>query len=274
MADVITRFKLETTQYDSKLRDAAKSLSDYAKQATLAGNEFGKFTEKNVEAAKAFGNIATGATNSKDKVKELVSAFNTLAKTYNDLTQEQQQSDFGKAMAGSLNTLKGRIAEAKQELNSMGDSTMSTGGIMGMLKDKLTVNIDALKLFNLGLQGAKAALDVAKDAFFASEANVDEWGRVVASAQSVYEGFLTAINTGDISGYLNNINQIIQAARDAYDELDKLGTMKTIQGPQMSAQQTEINRMRMMLMTGTYIAPAEGSGQKAATGMKPISVPL
>ena len=268
MADVITRFKLETTQYDSKLRDAAKSLSDYAKQATLAGNEFGKFTEKNVEAAKAFGNIATGATNSKDKVKELVSAFNTLAKTYNDLTQEQQQSDFGKAMAGSLNTLKGRIAEAKQELNSMGDSTRSTGGIMGMLKDKLTVNIDALKLFNLGLQGAKAALDVAKDAFFASEANVDEWGRVVASAQSVYEGFLTAINTGDISGYLNNINQIIQAARDAYDELDKLGTMKTIQGPQMSAQQTEINRMRMMLMTGTYIAPAEGSGQKAATGMK------
>ena len=268
MADVITRFKLETTQYDSKLRDAAKSLSDYTKQATLAGNEFGKFTEKNVEAAKAFGNIATGATNSKDKVKELVSAFNTLAKTYNDLTQEQQQSDFGKAMAGSLNTLKGRIAEAKQELNSMGDSTRSTGGIMGMLKDKLTVNIDALKLFNLGLQGAKAALDVAKDAFFASEANVDEWGRVVASAQSVYEGFLTAINTGDISGYLNNINQIIQAARDAYDELDKLGTMKTIQGPQMSAQQTEINRMRMMLMTGTYIAPAEGSGQKAATGMK------
>ena len=268
MADVITRFKLETTQYDSKLRDAAKSLSDYTKQATLASNEFGKFTEKNVEAAKAFGNIATGATNSKDKVKELVSAFNTLAKTYNDLTQEQQQSDFGKAMAGSLNTLKGRIAEAKQELNSMGDSTRSTGGIMGMLKDKLTVNIDALKLFNLGLQGAKAALDVAKDAFFASEANVDEWGRVVASAQSVYEGFLTAINTGDISGYLNNINQIIQAARDAYDELDKLGTMKTIQAPQMSAQQTEINRMRMMLMTGTYIAPAEGSGQKAATGMK------
>ena len=268
MADVLTRFKLETTQYDSKLRDAAKSLSDYTKQATLAGNEFGKFTEKNVEAAKAFGNIATGATNSKDKVKELVSAFNTLAKTYNDLTQEQQQSDFGKAMAGSLNTLKGRIAEAKQELNSMGDSTRSTGGIMGMLKDKLTVNIDALKLFNLGLQGAKAALDVAKDAFFASEASVDEWGRVVASAQSVYEGFLTAINTGDISGYLNNINQIIQAARDAYDELDKLGTMKTIQAPQMSAQQTEINRMRMMLMTGTYIAPAEGSGQKAATGMK------
>ena len=80
MADVITRFKLETTQYDSKLRDEAKRLSDFAKTASLAGNEFGKFTQKNVEAARAFGNIATSATNSKEKVKELVSAFNTFAK--------------------------------------------------------------------------------------------------------------------------------------------------------------------------------------------------
>ena len=266
MADVITRFKLETTQYDSKLRDAAKSLSDYARQATMAGNEFGKFTEKNVEAAKAFGNIATSATNSKDKVKELVSAFNTLAKTYNDLTQEQQQSDFGKAMAGSLNTLKDRITEAKQELYSMGDSGKSTGGIMGVLKDKLTVNIDALKLFNVGLTAAKAALDVAKDAFFASEANVDEWGRTMQSAQGLYEGFLNAINNGDISGYLSRMNDIVIAARAAYDELDKLGTMKTIQGPQFSKQEAENNRFRTMIMTGRWISA--GDGRKSPLGLK------
>ena len=42
-ADVITRFKLETTQYESKLRDAAKGLSEYTKTATNAGKEFQKF---------------------------------------------------------------------------------------------------------------------------------------------------------------------------------------------------------------------------------------
>lgn len=258
MAEVITRFKLETTQYDSKLRDTAKSLSDITRMASLAGNEFGKFTQKNVEAARAFGNIATSATNGKDKVKELVSAFNAVAMSYNVLTKEQQQSDFGKALAQSMQTLKGRISEAKAEMNS-------TGGILSQLKDKFTINIDALKLFNVGLSAAKGALDVAKDAFFASEATVDEWGRIMASSESLYQGFLNALNTGDISGYLNRMGEIVQAARAAYDELDRLGTMKTIQAPEIARQEAENNRMRTMLMTGRYIAPTNGP---AAPGMK------
>lgn len=255
--DVITRFKLETTAYDSQLKNAAKGLSDFAKTATNAGNEFGKFTQKNVEAARAFGNIGTSATDAKDKVKELVGAYNDVAKAYNALTKEQQQSDFGKAMAESMQTLQGRIKEAKQEMND-------TGGVLGQLASKFTVNIDALKLFNVGISAAKAALDVAKDAFFASEATVDEWGRTIQSAQGLYEGFLNAINNGDISGYLSRMNDIVTAARAAYDEMDKLGTMKTIQSPQFSKQEAENNRLRMMLMTGRYIAPGAGSGLKAS----------
>ena len=251
MADVITRFKLETTQYDSKLRDASKALAAYSKQAELAGKDFDKFTKEQAETARSMGSITTSATNAKDKVKELVSAYNDVAKAYNALTKEQQESDFGKAMAASLQQLQGRIRDAKAEMTS-------TGGVLDQLKSKFTVNIDALKLFNMGLSAAKGALDVAKDAFFASENSVDEWGRVVASSQAVYQGFLTAINNGDISGYLNNINSIVQAAREAYNELDRLGTMKTIQSPQMSAQQTENERLRMMIQTGRYIAPVDG----------------
>ena len=217
MADVITRFKLETTQYDSKLRDASKGLSEFTKTASLAGGEFAKFTQKNVDAARAFGNIATSATNSKDKVKELVSAFNDVAKAYNTLTKEQQQSDFGKALAESMTNLKGRIAEAKQEMND-------TGGIMSQLRDKFVINIDATKIFNAAMTAASAALDVAKDAFFANEQSLDEWGRTVQSSESLYKGFLSALNTGDISGYINNIDSIVQAARDAYDALDELAT--------------------------------------------------
>ena len=262
MADVITRFKLETTQYDSKLRDAAKGLADYTRQATLAGNEFDKFTKKSVETAKAFGTIQTSATNSKDKVKELVAAFNDVAKAYNALTKEQQQSDFGKAMAQSMQQLKGRISEAKQEMNS-------TGGVMSKLAEKVMVNVDAMKLLNVGLQAAGAALDVAKDAFFASEATVDEWGRTMEASKSLYEGFLNALNTGDISGYLNNINDIVIAARAAYDELDRLSTMKTIQKPIISAQQTENDRMRQMIQTRRYIAPIDGRAPAMFNG-KPM----
>lgn len=247
MAEVITRFKLETTQYDSKLRDAAKGLSDYTKHASLAGSEFAKFTQKNVEAARSFGNIATSATNSKDKVKELVTAFNDVARAYNSLTKEQQQSDFGKALAESMQQLQGRIREAKQEMND-------TGGILGQLKDKFVINIDALKLFQMGLSAAKAALDVAKDAFFNNEQQLDEWGRTIESSESLYKGFLTALNTGDISGYLQRIDEITKAARDAYNALDELNTFNAFN--QINVEKTRTG------MTESIVDYREGNATK------------
>ena len=135
MADVITRFKLETTQYDSKLRDAAKGLQEYTKQAELGGRSFTNFSKKSVEAAKALGTVASGANNLKDKVKDLVGAYNEAAKAYNKLTQEQQQSDFGKALAQSLTQLQGRIKDAKKELYGLGDAAKQvkseSGGLFG-----------------------------------------------------------------------------------------------------------------------------------------------
>ena len=68
------------------------------------------------------------------------------------------------------------------------------------------------------------ALKVAKDAFFANETQLDDWNRAIQSAEGVYKGFLNALNTGDISGFLTNIDTITEAAKAAYDALDNLST--------------------------------------------------
>ena len=259
MADVITRFKLETTQYDSKLRDTVKGLKDVIHLHELAGKDFKEFSDSQVQAARSLGQMATGATNAKDKVKELVRSYNDMSRTYNEMSETMKKSEGGKALASSLEQLQKRIKDAKAEMNA-------TPGILDKMASKLTINVDALKLFNVGLQAAKGALSVAKDAFFASEATVDDWGRTIDASKSLYEGFLTALNTGDISGYISRINDIVAAARAAYNELDRLGTMKRIQAPQMSAQQTENERMRMMIQTGRYIAPIDGRGNAVYNG--------
>lgn len=131
--DVITRFKLETTAFDSAIKQASKELSDYSKTATKAKEGFNQFTKSNVDAARALGTMATSSNNLKGKVQELVGAFNEAAKAYNQLTKEQQQSDFGKAMAQSLTTLQQRIKETKAELQGLGDVTknISGGGLFG-----------------------------------------------------------------------------------------------------------------------------------------------
>lgn len=243
MAEVITRFKLETTQYDSKLRDASKQLNEYARLASLAGKDFDKFSKGNVEAARALGNIQTSAKDARGRLKELVGAFNDAAKAYNSLSKEQQKSDWAKALAESIQTLKGRIGEAKKELYDVGSAGKGTGGVMDALSQKFMLNVDAMKLLDMGLSATKSALGVVKDAFMASETNVDDWGRTVSSAESIYNTFIQSLNSGNFSNFFSNLDGVISRAKEAYNALDSLNTVMTIVNPErarLQARQTEL----------------------------------
>lgn len=155
------------------------------------------------------------------------------------------------------------IAKARKQLERFGQDNLSAGGVLKQLSGQLLGA--AAKFASFGA-AATAAMKVAKDAFMSSERYVDEWGRTVASVQGVYQGFLNSINNGDISGYLSRIDEIVTAARKAYDELDRLGTLKTIQTPAMSRQEAENTRIRTMLMTGRWISA--GDGRKSPLGLK------
>ena len=155
------------------------------------------------------------------------------------------------------------LAKARKQLERFKEDNLSVGGTMKQVANTLTRTAAS---FASASAVTAAALKVAKDAFGASERSVDEWGRTMESCKSLYEGFLHALNTGDISGYLSNINEIVSAARRAYDEMDRLGTMRTIQAPRVSAQQTENDRIRSMIMTGRYIAPTDGRRAAMANG--------
>lgn len=243
MADVITRFKLETTQYDSALRDASSELSRLTKHLQIAGKDFDKFAQQHVEAARSLGQVESGATNLKDKLKDLVGAYNNVAKAYNNLTKEQQQTDFGKAMSQILQELQGRIKDTKQEMSSM---TQSSGGLRGVLDSvaqKFGLNISQLTKFGGALAATGAAIKVSTDAFMSMESNVDEWGRTIESSQSIYETFLQSLNNSDFSGFLSRISEVIQKARDAYDAMDELNTRGGIVSTErvkLQARQTEL----------------------------------
>lgn len=265
MANSVLKLTVDTHEYDASLKDAQRGMQALEQSLNEAGKTFADVDKKVVDYARELGNMEATSRTATGKLNEMKRVFTELSVQYGQLSDQEKQSPFGQALSQSLETLKQRTQEARQRideatasLQTNNDKGKESGGVLEALADKFTINIDAVKLFNAGLEAAKVVLDVAKDAFFASEASVDEWGRTVASAESVYQGFLTSINTGDISGFLGRIDQIVTAARAAYDELDRLGTTKTIQAPQVSAQQTENDRFRMMIQTGRYIAPIDG----------------
>ena len=137
MADVITRFKLETTQFDSKLRDTAKALKDVTHQASLGGKDFDNFSKEAIKSAQALGTVASGANNTKDKLRDLVGSYNDAAKAYNELTDKAKQGEFGKAMSQSLTQLQQRIKQTKDDLYSLGDA--AGGGLGSKFTDMLSV---------------------------------------------------------------------------------------------------------------------------------------
>ena len=261
MADSILRLKVESQEYDNKLKQAAQGLTRYVDECRKVGGTLEVVEKETLDYVRALGQMETTSRTATGKLAEMKKTFTELSAQYKQMTDAEKASPFGKALAASLDQLKGRIQEGKSQLDDINKSINGGGGLTGALDNlagKFGMSVQSLASWGTALAAAKGALDVAKDAFFASEATVDEWGRVMDSSKSLYEGFLTALNTGDISGYLSRIDSIVQAARAAYNELDRLGTMKTIQAPQMSAQQTENERMRMMIQTGRYIAPVDG----------------
>ena len=281
MAESVVKLKIDSGEYDSKIKRAAQNVLAFGENCQKAGQSVAKADKDTLDYVRSIGQMETVAKNTKGKINEMTTAFTELSVQYKNLTDEEKKSQFGVALSQSLDQLKTRIGESKAQLTEvnaeLGNTSSKgneTGGIMQQLAGKFTLTLDAVKLFNIGVKAVGVALDVAKDAFFASEATVDEWGRTMDANRSLYEGFLNAINNGDISGFLSNINQIISAARAAYDELDRLGTMRTIQAPQISAQQAENDRLRQMIQTGRWIsAPGKDSlGMKDGQILTPAQI--
>lgn len=141
--------------------------------------------------------------------------------------------------------------------------------------DEFTKGLGAgvLKLtaVSAAVSAVTTAMKVAKDAFRANESAVDEWGRTMESAKSIYQGFLQALNNGDIGGFLSNINNIVNAAKAAYNAVDELYTRMTIINPErakIQARQTELKATIRREGAGS------AAGQAAQAELKQTEVKL
>lgn len=244
MADSVVRLRIDSQEYDAKLKNATSALTRYFDTVRQGGGTLTQLDEGVMDAVKSFGNMETKANSTKSRLNELTHAFTEMSMQYKQLTDEERATPLGAEMSRSLDTLRDRIVSTKSDLDSINQSLNNTtgsgndaGGMLDALTSKFTINIDALKLFDIGLKAAKGALDVAKDAFMSSESNVDEWGRTVEAGRSVYEAFLYSLNNGDFSSFFANLNNIIAKAREAYDALDNLKTVMTIINPERAKLQ-------------------------------------
>ena len=256
MADSILRLKVESQEYDNKLKRAAEGLQRYTEGCRKAGGTLEFVEKETLEYVRALGQMGTSATTTRGKLAEMTKSFTEFSHEYNQLTAEEKKGEFGKALNASLGELRGRIQDSKKELDDINKSINGGGGLTGALDsfaDKLGLNITQLTKFGSVAGVATTALKVAKDAFFQSESNIDEWGRTVKGAEGAYNVFLDTLNNGNWSNFFDNLSKAIQGGRDLYDVFDRLGSIKSNNAAAIAIVQQEIAQLRLAKQQGENV---------------------
>lgn len=172
MADIITRLKLESGEYDSKIKRATQGLLQMEQECRKAGKSMNDISKNNMEYVRSLGQMETVSNTARGKLNELSSAFTEFSVIYKRLTDEEKKSDFGKALNSSLSQLKTRINESKQQLADVSKELGETGVNMGKLGaegldlksamstlgGQLGINTSLITGLSAGTMGAVAAI--------------------------------------------------------------------------------------------------------------------
>ena len=165
MADSILKLRVDSQEYENKIKRAAEGLQRYAEGCRKAGGTLTQLDEGVLEFTQALGNMNTSATSARGKVTEMTKAFTDLSMEYKQHTKEEKNAPFGKALAQSLDELKTRIQSTKQDLDDINESLngkTSSGGGGLFSSDKLS---GMLQVFggNLMTKGASMLAGFAEE---------------------------------------------------------------------------------------------------------------
>ena len=131
MAEIISRLKLQSGEFDSKIKRATQGLLQMEQECRKVGGTLGILEKDQKQFVQSLGSMQTVSQTTRGKISELSSAFVELRSQYNRLTDEEKKGDFGRALSGSLEQLKTRVAEAKRELSDITKELNSSGGAGG-----------------------------------------------------------------------------------------------------------------------------------------------
>ena len=162
MADVITRLKVESSEYDSKIKRATQSLNEMTTAAEKEGNKIATANQKNIAMAQSLGKMQTVATSARGKMSELSSAIESATLMYNRLSAAEKQGQFGRALNASITQLQGRLKGLQGEMaavqRQMGKtSAASKGGFLNGIGGSFMGGASSSAMAALGPAAAGAA---------------------------------------------------------------------------------------------------------------------
>ena len=213
---MIARLKLDSGEYDSKIKRATQGLLQMENECRKVGGTLAVLEKEQLDFVKGLGQMQTVSQGVRGKLGELTSAYTELAVQYKRLTDEEKKGDFGKALNASLQQLKGRINETKTQLAEVnkelsGSKFGQFGGVIDTIGQKMgiTGNLTQLLTSNTALLTGAVGASIA----IISKAT-DAW--VSYNAELAKQDQITTVTTGLKGEDAQKMTDALRAMVDVY----------------------------------------------------------
>lgn len=265
MADSILRLKLDSGEYENKIRRATQGLLQMERECRSLGGTLAYLETDQRQFVSALGRMDTKSQTVKGRVNELSAAYTELRAQYNRLTEEEKKGDFGRALNQSLGEMRERIRNGKDELKDINGEINTSGGMLDALSAKFGVSVTKLGAWGAALGVIKGVLETYSTALRNNESIVDGWGATVEASESLYRSFANALVSMDFGNFFANMDRIAKSARDAYDALDELETKGGVISNAESRYNAERAKYQKILKDPKATAAQKADARKGLT---------
>ena len=115
-ANSILKLRVDSSEYDAKLKKAAEGLQHLAKSAHDCGGELLNLEKDEVAFIREMGSMNTSAKTAAGSIREMESTLKAMTLTYKQMSDAEKSGDAGKALSNAMAELRSRLIPAKQAL--------------------------------------------------------------------------------------------------------------------------------------------------------------
>ena len=237
----------DVSGYKKAIQEAQNVLKGFNSEESATAETLREVYDVTNDQVKAYKKVTESMQHATDGTKSLKQASNRLKTDierlriqWNNLSDTAKKSKFGQSMAHSIRSAESQLKSMNEQMTAVKGATTSASSSMGSL-------IGIVGKFAPAISAGTAALQVAKDAFFASEKNIDDWGRAVEGAKGTYNLFLDALNRGDLTYFFRNMGKAKKAMQDIFDLDDKAGSIKQNNSVAVARGEAEVAELRSRL---------------------------
>lgn len=159
MAESIFKLRVDSSEYDQKIKRASDAIKNYADDCRKAGGTLEYLDDGVLDFVKALGQMDTVANTTKGQMREMSQALADMTMTYRALSDQEKQSPFGQALSQSIQQLTERAGNVKDAMIDV-EQSIKNASSDTRLFDQLAGGASMLTNSFQTLQGATKLLGI------------------------------------------------------------------------------------------------------------------